>query len=182
MKYLYIGLIFLAGLTTNAWATVIDFTGFYDVSNWTQTPSCGNIDITGAPTSITMTSCNNDPGNLNNTDFTIDVEKDGPIFFQWDYLTVDVDGPAFDPFGFLLNGFFTQLTDNSGPNGQSGLTTVNVIFGDNFGFRIFATDSQLGTGVTIIGNFKVPEPASLGILGLGLVGMGMGLIRRRKSI
>ena len=38
---------------------------------------------------------------------------DGTVSFNWNYQSFN-GGPNFDPFGFLVNNGFTQLTDNAG--------------------------------------------------------------------
>ena len=64
--------------------------------------------------------------------------------FDWEYETEDEDGPGLDPFGFLLNADFFQLTDNDGDDHQSGWESVSVLAGDLFGFLIIAEDSKGG--------------------------------------
>lgn len=159
-----------------------DFTGGYDVSNWSTSLDGGSIDVSGAPTSVALTSSNAFPccgGPTSNTDLTIAALGDGMVSFDWDYTTTDFPS-AFDPFGWLLNGVFTQLTDNS-LGAQSGTASFAVVTGDIFGFRAVSSDSCCGPATTVISNFAapVPEPASLILLGLGLAGVGIS--RRRKT-
>lgn len=179
MKKIIMTLIFLVGSSIPASATVIDFTGYYDVSNWTSTlTGDGSIDTSGAPGSISMTS-NDDGGGSTNQDFTIDAQKDAPVSFYWYFETTDVDGSGFDPFGFLLNGDFTQLTNSGGDDIQSGYASFDVLAGDIFGFRAHASDSAFGAATTTINEFMVPEPANLALLGFGL--LGFAALRRRKA-
>ncbi|MFZ6053555.1 hypothetical protein, partial [Halocola ammonii] len=67
------------------------------------------------------------------------------ISFDWDYLTTDVDGPAYEEFGYTIDGVFTQLSDNAGANDQSGSASFEVPAGSEIAFIINATDDQLGS-------------------------------------
>ena len=169
-------------------ATINDFTGGYDVSNWTQSLDGGSINTAGAPNSIVLTSANGSPtdgrGPATNTTFTIAALGDGLVSFDWDYSTTDSLGPTFDPFGYLLNGAFTQLTNDGGANAQSGSTAFAVLAGDVFGFDQQATDSCCGPGVTTISGFSapsaIPVPAAVWLFGSGLLGL-VGIARRKKA-
>ena len=89
------------------------FSGYYAPANWTQSiQGDGSIDTSTAPGSILLVGANNWTGvDLNqNTDFTIAAPTAGTVSFDWNFSTIDL--PEFDPFGYLLNGAFTQLTNN----------------------------------------------------------------------
>ena len=108
--------------------------------------------------------------------------------FDWGYETTDFDGPSFEQFGFLLNGLFTQLSDDNGGISQSGSEAFAVSFPDVFGFRLDCTDCISGPAFVTISNFSaplgdvavVPEPSTLLLLGSGLLAWPV-LARRKKS-
>ena len=179
-KYLFLSL-FLCFGTANA-----NFSGGYDVNNWSESLDGGLIDLSGAPESILTISSDANIG-ATSTDFTIAALSDGMVSFDWDYRTND-EGPEYDPFGWLLNGTFTQLTDSRGAGAQSGSTMFAVVVGDIFGFSAMSTDSQLGSSLTTISNFSAPEvsvsavplPAAAWLFGSALLGF-FGFSRRKAN-
>jgi hypothetical protein len=156
----------LAGVTlsfaANPAQALTLFTGVYAPPNWTQSVQPdGSINAFTAPTSISLTSADDggtEPGVNKNTDFTIVAPFAGTASFSWAYATAD-ESPSLDPFGYLLNGNFMQLSLNDGPNSQSGSTSFSVIVGDIFGFRQNSFDSLAGRATTTITNFNGPVPS-----------------------
>ncbi len=162
-------------------ALVSDFTGGYDVSNWTTSLDGGVVDTTGAPASVLSISSNDGSG-PDFTDFTIAALGTGIVSFDWSYSTVDWC-LSCDTFGYLLNGIYTQL---SFANPSSGTASFGVTTGDIFGFRSYASDSIYGSSTTLISNFSAPgasssvsAPGSFAIFGLGIA--GIGCLRRKKK-
>lgn len=167
----------LAGATMGLAATPAHaltlFTGPYAPANWTQSiGGDGSINTGGAPNSITLNGSDNGSSFSANTDFTISAPLGGTVSFNWSYATND-DSSSYDPFGYLLNGIFNQLTINNTSSPQSGSATFNVVAGDVFGFRQWSADSQFGRASTTISNFNVaaqpnaPVPGPLPLLGAG---------------
>jgi hypothetical protein len=107
-----------------------------------------------------------------NTTFTITANPSEPastVSFNWSFLTNDIGGSFWDPFGYVVNGNFIQLTTNGSPQGstQTGTATFVVQPGQLFGFNQRSVDSQLGRGITIVSGFSiVPVPVGLSLLGL----------------
>lgn len=158
------------------------FVNAYDVANWTKTTNGGAISTSGAPNSVVFTS-SNDGSNLNkNQDLTIAATGSGIVSFTWNYVTSDSDGSTYDPFGWLLNGIFTQLTVDGSKKNQSGTVSFNVLAGNVFGFRANSLDSIFGAATTTVSNFNapnaVPVPAAIWLMGVPLMGM-MGLKRKK---
>lgn len=163
-------------------AAYADFADDYDVSSWTQSLNGGAISTAAAPYLVSMVSSNDGSG-PDNTDFTITAAGSGWVSFDWAYINGDIAGSGLDPFGYLLNGVFTQLTMDDDFGVQSGSESFMVAAGDEFGFRIFATDSVLGSSTASIRNFSappVPEPETYAMMlaGLALVGT---MVKRRAA-
>ena len=178
-------LIFMAFIPAKA-ALISDFTGPYSTANWTTTTGGnGSIDFNGF-SSVTLTS--SDRGTSGNqdqidVDLTIMAATSGFVSFYWSYKTLDIDkDPIWDPFGYLLNDVFFQLTDDQGNLIQTGQTSFSVNTGDIFGFRQKTKDDQFGAGVTTISQFsvQVPEPHISVLLSLGLACFLLTYSRRLK--
>jgi PEP-CTERM motif len=187
MRKLAFGLIIVLCVTVFVPPVLADFVGPYDVGNWDTTltsspPGGGSIvDTSGAPASIEIVGgdlgCSGVPCNI---DFTIAAVASGLVSFDWGYETTD--DPTFEHFGLLLNGFFTQLSDDSGGMSQSGSEAFAVSFPDVFGFRLDCTDCSFGPAFVTISNFSaplaavvptpVPEPSTLLLIGTGLASAG----------
>ena len=71
-----------------------------------------------------------------------------------------------------IDGVYTQLTNNNGPQSQSGSYSVSLLAGQLLTLRANTRDSLLGRSETTVSNFMaVPEPTSMAIFGLGALGM-----------
>jgi hypothetical protein len=187
MRDRLLGIASAAALTPPARAVQLQqgFAGVYAPTNWTFTsvPAVGDgsVDTSGAPASITITGSDNlsSIGDINvDTDYTIAAVFAGPVSFDWSYSSIDCC--AYDGFGYLLNGNFTQLAQNNSQG--SGFTQFNVLAGDTFGFRVFATDNTNGPGIATISNFSAPVPGPLPLLGVGAAFGYSRRLRRRISL
>ncbi|MCG5060125.1 MAG: PEP-CTERM sorting domain-containing protein [Limnoraphis sp. WC205] len=159
------------------------FSDGYEVENWTFTNNNANgfVNTSNAPESISLTGGNNGSGYSGSSWYTATSLADGLVSFDWSYITNDVDGPTWDPFGYILNGVFTKLTSNSGGKNQFGSASFAVLAGDLFGFGVNTADNTLGAATVTVSNFaapqSVPEPGT--IAALGLIGLG-GLLTKKK--
>lgn len=167
------------------------FSGSYEPSNWdfTNSNADGFVNTTNAPSSISLTGGNNGSGSGGQTSYTTTSAGTGLVSFNWNYTTNDW-GPSWDPFGFILNGNFTQLSNSSGASSQSDTFSTLINMGDIFGFAIQTADNGFGAASVTVSNFhapesepeSVPEPASiLGLMTVGALGVGSALKRRKKQ-
>jgi len=164
-------------------AYALGFTGDYAPSNFTLTNDSadGFVNTFGSPNSISITGGNNQSDFSGLTSYLTTAAANGLVSFNWNYTTQDRDGSSFDPFGYILNGTFSQLTTNGLSGSQSGDTSFSVALGDSFGFGVQTRDNLLGSSSAAISNFSastaVPTPALLP----GLIGLGVGMLRKRKA-
>ncbi len=178
----------LFGAATVQASTIIDFTGAYGISNWTTDFSvpCNGCSTVHTQFQMTLTGADGPEGpelfSDQYTDRFITVPAASTISFSWAYSTQDSD-PAFDPFGVITDDgsgiLFTQLSDDFGGTSQSGTRSFVVDAGDLFGFRVWSLDSLYGAATGTITNFEVPEPGSLALVGLGI--LGAAAARRRRA-
>jgi len=81
------------------------------------------------------------------------------VSFSWAYSTIDSDART-DPFGYLLDGVFTKLTDDS-LDTQSGTFSFSILAGKTFGFAVDSLDSDYGRAQSIITSFTAPGPSAV---------------------
>jgi hypothetical protein len=163
------------------------FTDSYAPANFSLTNSNadGFVNTSGAPASISITGGDNGSSSFGSTKFFTTAAAAGLVSFDWNYSTQDAQSfdPSFDPFGFNLNGVFTQLTNSFGAQSQFGTASFNVALGDTFGFEVQTIDNIFGRATVTISNFNAlaPTPIPTPALLPGLIGMGVAALRQRKG-
>ena len=179
-----------AGLIGFSMTASADFSGYYAPAQWVvghapdNLTDFGSVDTTGAPGSITLIGSDNNPVDFtfSRVDFSIVAPAAGSFSFDWAYTSTDGFGAIYDPAGYLKNGQF-QLTDDVGADSQSGQVSLLVAAGDVIGFHVTTLDNYGGSASLTISNFSapVPEPASVAMMTLGLLGLvGVAAARRRR--
>jgi hypothetical protein len=133
----------------------------YAPSKWTTflTPgSNGSVNTAGAPNSITITGSDGASATNMDVDYTITALATGVLSFSWSYHTNDTDeAPQYDIAGVLVNGTFTQLTDDTPGNiNRTGSFSTSVTAGNTIGFRLRAIDNVFGNATFTISNFTSP--------------------------
>lgn len=164
------------GASTNLNATsygftiVNDFAGVYDPSMWTESHSPvtdqGIINSTNAPTSISIESSDGGNTGIHSVIWTVTVPASGNITFDWNYVTTDVHGAAYDYPQYAINGTIVGNIpgfDPNGANSQSGSCTIAVAAGQTFSLAMTASDDILGSATTVFSNFTGPDasPATI---------------------
>ncbi|PKD42978.1 invasin domain 3-containing protein [Rhodohalobacter barkolensis] len=150
--------------TTQSLTTPVNgFADEFAPANWTFDPDGGDgsVDTGDAPNSISLISSDDQSGTENNSTYCITIPggNEGVLEFDWNYESDDVDGPQYDPFGYIVNGNTTQLTDDNGADIQSGNVSFSINAGDQFCFLARSTDQQFGRAETQVTNFSFTPPA-----------------------
>ena len=146
--------------------TIFGFQDAFAPANWTFTnaPGNGNVDVSGAPGSITINGSSNFIGA--DATYCITFVDGGDFSFDWSYTTFD--SPFWDPASYSLNGVVTPLTDQFGPQNQSGSVSITVNAGDQFCFIQGSLDGAFDAGHLTITNLVAAGPPSVPVLIAGL--------------
>lgn len=133
--------------------STVDFTGYFEEENWDIAEGGnGNAEFFGTTRLLLEGSDESNTAGAN-VDVSIEIPADGTISFDWDYETID-ENVRWNPFGYILNGTFYKLTDDEGPDVQSGSVSIPVSSGDEFGFRQNNFDDIFGFANAEITNFE----------------------------
>ena len=134
---------------------IFGFLDDYDPLNWSVSiDGDGEINTGNAPLSVTLVGANDGTFGAE-TNLCIFMPTDGDISFDWSYSSAN-SSAFWDPFGYYVNGVFTQLTTTAGGLVQSGSVNLNLLEGDEFCFSQQSVDGAFGAGTTVISNLVGP--------------------------
>jgi hypothetical protein len=179
-----------AGLIAGLFSTPThaDFSGDYAIELWTVVENGGTARTSNV--AAILTGSNSGLAGANQ-DLIFTAFENATITFDWIFSSADQGFAGImpaqrDPFGYLKDGTFFQVTDNAGPNAQSGTTSFEVLVGEVFGFRAHTIDGLGGPARARVANFTaaplaaavvpLPPAAWLFLCAIG----GLMFVRRRS--
>lgn len=170
-----------------AHASVTGFTGALAPGQWTTTllgaPGGGGSAASAVNDGTTLTLTSGDDGCATGPcQVLYGIVVPGPddvLSFHWSYASTDLDGPAFESFGYFVDDSFTQLSDPAGAATQSGDRSLTIALGSRFGWYVDCSDCISGNAVSTISSVQaVPEPSTFALLGFGVATLAA---RRRRA-
>ena len=142
--------------------------------------------VTSIPGGFDLFGANNDVLSGTSTTYLAIATASGPLTFNWTYTTNDCCGAHWDPAGYVINDIFTQLSADLqgnvvGEGNASGVVTLNVLAGQDFGFFVNSLDAAEGRADIAVTSMTaaVPEPSTWAMMLLGFA--GLGVLSFRKS-
>jgi hypothetical protein len=174
-------------------ATPTGFNGYYNYATWTSSETLGgsmHSSIANGGQTLTMDEPDGGPGGPQEFRFSHAVAADGTLSFDW--LFDSSRDACCSGLNFYVNGALTNLAGGYFGNVYnwngtivSGSFSTSVHAGDTVTFGAFSADGCCGPSVSTITAFDapvaaaVPEPATVALFGLGLLGVA-GLRARRR--
>lgn len=140
----------------------------------------GNGYVVGSYPEFQLWGANSSDG-PNNTTYTTTITAPETLRFAWTYTTHGSIDSFWEPAGFIVDGFNTQLSPNGMSTGQSvsGFTEVSLNAGDTFGWYVLSLNSSESFGELDVE--VTPEPGSLLLFGTGLLCLALA-VRRKLAV
>ena len=142
--------------------------------------------VTLIPGGFDLFGADNDVPNGTSTTYLAIATASGPLTFNWTYTTNDCCGAHWDPAGYVINDVFTQLTPDVeggvGDGNGSGVITLNVLAGQDFGFFVNSIDALAGRADIAVTSMTaaVPEPSTWAMMMIGFAGLGFLSFQKSK--
>jgi hypothetical protein len=117
------------------------FAGQFALNNWVQSENAGQISVSSSL--VTLESLDDYSGNSTETSLCITSQEEADFEFSWEYRTLDLS-PVWDPFGYSIDGVFTQLTPDTVGTDLSGNEHISLLPDQHFCFIQSTTDATGG--------------------------------------
>jgi hypothetical protein len=186
-------LAFIAAALLSAGAAQASFSGDFSAANWATSVSNGgngSAVVSSDGSTLTLTSSDFSPFTsllASDVSSQITLTQAVSLSFDWAYVSNDENGSSGDPFGYSVDGVFTQLSANDSWDGQSGNVTLSLNKGQTFAFVSRSVDSIFGASVATVTGFSatttaptpaVPEPSGAALAAGGL--LALAAVGRRR--